>query len=103
MIAGVLLGAGCQPKVRPDDPGVIVNPGPLPSYQSVAEGYNQLIAGLERLWTYQSVRDLKLNYFPWWSIATINRTIQDLVTAKLLTVDNFNDRKYDKTRWLSLA
>ena len=56
-----------------------------------------------KFWTYQSVRDLKLNYFPWWSIATINRTIQDLVKAKLLTVDNFNDHKYDKTRWMCLG
>lgn len=56
VVAGVLVGAGCQPKVRPDDPGVIVNPGPLPSYQSVAKGYNERIAGLERLWTYTSVR-----------------------------------------------
>ena len=56
-----------------------------------------------KFWTYQSVRDLKLNYFPWWSIATINRTIQNLVKAKLLTVDNFNDHKYDKTRWMCLG
>ena len=53
-------------------------------------------------WTYQSIRDLQRNYFPWWSIATINRTIESLAEKRLLTVGNYNKAKYDRTRWLAL-
>jgi DnaD/phage-associated family protein len=52
-------------------------------------------------WTYQSVRDIQ-ETFKFWSLATINRTIQSLVESKLILVGNFNKYKYDKTRWFSL-
>jgi len=55
-----------------------------------------------RHWTYQSVRELKDNYFPFWSIATINRTIQKLEKEGYITVSDFNKKKYDKTRWISI-
>lgn len=55
-----------------------------------------------RRWTYQSVRELKAEYFPWWSVATINRTIKSLEDKGYITVGNYNAQKYDKTRWFAL-
>lgn len=53
-------------------------------------------------WTYQSVRDLKENFFPFWSIATINRTIKSLEEKELIFTGNYNKKRYDKTRWFSI-
>jgi len=53
-------------------------------------------------WTYQSVRDIQKKVFPFWSIATINRTIKSLIDQGLIIVGNFNVKKYDKTRWFTL-
>ena len=33
-----------------------------------------------KLWTYQSTRKLQEDYFPWWSLDTINRTIHNVST-----------------------
>ena len=48
-----------------------------------------------------SIRDLELE-FPFWSIATINRAIQSLEGKALVFIENFNERKYDKTRWFAI-
>ncbi len=56
----------------------------------------------QRWWTYQSLRDLQKNYFPWWSIATLSRTIKALEEKELITIGNFNRAGYDKTQWFSL-
>jgi hypothetical protein len=54
-----------------------------------------------RRWTYQSTRDIQA-FFPFWSVATIQRAIQSLVKKKLIHVGNFNKYKYDKTRWFAI-
>lgn len=55
-----------------------------------------------RFWTYQSVRDMKKKAFPFWSIATINRTIGKLLAKEYVIEGNYNKHKYDKTRWFAL-
>lgn len=55
-----------------------------------------------KYWTYQSVRDMHTKAFPYWSIATINRTVASLQTQGLLHTANYNKRKGDKTRWFAL-
>jgi hypothetical protein len=52
-------------------------------------------------WTYQSVTDLE-RIFPFWSRATINRTIQSLEAKRLICIGNFNKAKYDRTRWFAV-
>lgn len=52
-------------------------------------------------WTFQSEEDLK-NQFPFWCKSTINRTIHSLQNQGLIVVDNFNTKKYDRTRWFSI-
>jgi len=53
-------------------------------------------------WTYQSLTELRDNYFPWWSRDTINRTIKSLLKKGLIVVGNYNKYKYDRTRWFCL-
>ena len=53
-------------------------------------------------WTYQSVREMQKKVFPFWSIATINRTVQSLLQKGYIIEGNFNKSKYDKTRWFAL-
>ncbi len=55
-----------------------------------------------RKWTYQSVRHLQNEYFPWWSISTINRTIRSLEKQGLIVIGNYNKRAYDRTRWFAI-
>ncbi len=54
-----------------------------------------------RRWVRMSVRDLERE-FPFWSYSTINRAVQSLESRGLITVENFNRRNYDKTRWFSI-
>ena len=53
-------------------------------------------------WTYQSVRKLQKEYFPFWSTATINRIIHSLQENGYIRIDNFNKHGYDRTRWMSI-
>jgi len=55
-----------------------------------------------RYWTYQSTSELKENFYPFWSRSTIQRTIKSLEEQNFITIDNFNSKKYDKTRWFAL-
>ena len=55
-----------------------------------------------RLWTYHSLEDLREKFFPWWSRATISRTIKSLRDADLIIVDNFNRAGFDRTQWFAL-
>ncbi len=55
-----------------------------------------------RVWTYQSVRDLQRHHFPWWSIATISRTLKQLQEQELILIGNFNRAGFDKTQWFAL-
>jgi hypothetical protein len=61
--------------------------------------HGSLITG--RRWVRMSVRDLERE-FPFWSYSTINRAVQSLEARGLITVENFNRRNYDKTRWFSI-
>lgn len=54
-----------------------------------------------KYWTYQSVREIKKT-FPYWGVATINRTIKSLEKKGLVHVGRFNKHAYDKTRWFAL-
>lgn len=58
-----------------------------------------LVAG--RPWVRMSVRDL-VEEFPFWSSSTINRALQSLISTGLLLAKDFNEAKYDKTRWFSI-
>jgi len=53
-------------------------------------------------WTYSSVRTLHRDYFPYWSTATIWRTINNLKEAGYILVGEFNERKGDNTQWFAL-
>lgn len=61
--------------------------------------HGSLVTG--RRWVRMSVRDLERE-FPFWSYSTINRAVQSLESRGLITVENFNRRNYDKTRWFSI-
>lgn len=54
-------------------------------------------------WTYQSVRDMQEKVFPFWSISTIQRTVQSLLDRRLLVEGDYNTQKYDRTRWFALG
>lgn len=54
------------------------------------------------VWTYHSLEDLKRNFFPWWSTATINRILQKLKDMDLITIGNYNKLGYDRTQWYAL-
>ena len=55
-----------------------------------------------RVWTYQSLNELRENYFPFWGKSTIGRAIQALVDRDLVIVGNFNRVGFDRTQWYAL-
>lgn len=58
---------------------------------------------LGRLWTYQTLQDLKDNYFPSESASTISRAIRRLEEGEYIKVHKkLNKHKYDRTQWFSL-
>lgn len=54
-----------------------------------------------RRWVRQSVRDMQRRFFPFWSLATIETKIQQMITGELLIEGNWNLDPRDTTRWLS--
>lgn len=56
----------------------------------------------ERFWYYSSLRDLKADFFPFWSVATISRIINKLEKKQLILVGNFNESTIDRTQWFAL-
>lgn len=52
-------------------------------------------------WIYNSYREWE-NQFPFWSNATIRRTISSLEKKDLLITGNFNKAGFDKTKWYSI-
>lgn len=55
-----------------------------------------------RYWTYNSSEALSI-LFPYWSVDQLDRIIKKCVSAGLLLLNNFNENKYDRTRWYSLS
>lgn len=55
-----------------------------------------------RLWTFQSLRSLNKEQFPWWSPATLSRIIKRLEQRELVIIGNFNKTEWDKTQWFAL-
>jgi len=53
-------------------------------------------------WTYHSIREMHKNYFPYWSTATIHRTIISLKEKGYILTGEFNKRKNDHTQWFAL-
>lgn len=54
-------------------------------------------------WTYHSLREMQRDFFPYWGIETVRRTIKNLETRGLIIVKNYNKRKGDNTQWFSLV
>lgn len=57
-----------------------------------------------RIWVYNSISEWKATNFPFWSEATIRRTINNLVKLGLIveSTKNYNTAKFDKTKWYSI-
>jgi hypothetical protein len=53
-------------------------------------------------WVYNSIPDWQKKNFPFWSEATIKRTIASLKKQKLITSKNLNQKKYDRTLWYTI-
>lgn len=56
----------------------------------------------DRYWTYNSSEAFS-ELFPYWSTDQIDRIIKKCVAAGLLIISNFNDTKYNRTRWYGLT
>jgi len=56
----------------------------------------------ENFWTFNSQPAL-LIHFPYWSLQTLKTTIKICVDNDLISIGNFNKKKYDKTSWYSLT
>ena len=54
------------------------------------------------LWTYQSLENLRDDYFPWWSTATISRAIKKLEELNLIKIGNYNKLSFDRTQWFAI-
>lgn len=52
-------------------------------------------------WIYNTVKDWKVQ-FPWWSRKTLERTLSNLRTRKLLKTANYNERPGDQTLWYTI-
>ncbi len=52
-------------------------------------------------WIWKSVRDWT-EEFPYWSKDTINRALKNLISKGLVIEANYNTKKYDRTRWLTI-
>lgn len=54
------------------------------------------------IWTYQSLDNMREEYFPFWSRMTISRGMKSLEKQKLIKIGNFNKLKFDHTTWYSM-
>lgn len=52
-------------------------------------------------WIYNSYKEWE-HHFPFWSNATIRRTISSLERQELVLVGNYNKAGFDKTKWYSI-
>lgn len=55
-----------------------------------------------RLWTYRTLAKWRVEYFPFWSEATIKRTVARLRSLGVLVVGEFNKARGDRTSWYSI-
>lgn len=53
-------------------------------------------------WTYQTSRGLAKDFFPWWTHTTVDRHLRQLIDKQYLHEGNYNQRKYDRTRWFAI-
>jgi hypothetical protein len=53
-------------------------------------------------WTWQPIRKLREEYFPWWSNDTVKRTVNSLEADGYLISSQFNLTRYDRTKWYAL-
>lgn len=98
---------------------VLNDPHPMRISRELAEeiGYNESVVLLQLeylisisttqerdgdLWTYQSLDDLRSNFFPWWSTATIWRVLKSLEAKRLIKIGNYNRLGMDRTQWFAL-
>jgi hypothetical protein len=56
----------------------------------------------DKTWTYGSCEQWQSENFPFWSTATVRRTINGLVEKGLLLKGNFNPSTYDRTLWYTI-
>ena len=52
-------------------------------------------------WIYNTYEDWQ-KQFPFWSVRTIQRTLNDLEKKELILSANYNKKKFDKTKWYTI-
>ncbi len=52
-------------------------------------------------WFYKTLEDWQTE-FPFWSAMTIRRTLTNLEKQKVIRIGNFNNKKFDKTKWYTI-
>ena len=52
-------------------------------------------------WFYKTLEDWQTE-FPFWSTMTIRRTLTNLEKQKVIRIGNFNEKKFDKTKWYTI-
>src|SRR3990167_3285345 len=55
----------------------------------------------ERYWTYNS-QEAYVRLFSFWSRRQIQRILKKLIEAKYILLGNFNDNKYNQTKWYTV-
>lgn len=55
-----------------------------------------------RKWIYNSYKQWQEDNFPFWSLATVRRAIENCEKKGLIITDNFNKAGFDKTKWYSI-
>lgn len=55
-----------------------------------------------RKWIYNSYKRWQEDNFPFWSLATVRRAIENCEKKGLIITDNFNKAGFDKTKWYSI-
>ena len=55
-----------------------------------------------RYWTYNSIKNWHEKQFSFWSYDKVKRTFAKLEKKELLVTGNYNNHKYDQTKWYSI-
>lgn len=70
---------------------------------SIARENGRPIMREDKFWTYQSLRQMRDNWFKFWSPQTIGRACKSLENQQLIFVtDKYNVHDYDDTHWYAL-